>query len=1568
MKRTVLNRALIALMFLISCLQAFGRPGDVLHLDFPAGTNENAAITALLSKPDGSILAGGTNGLFSYSYQNMHLLAGTASPVQDMALQTDGKIIVAQVTSQADSGHSSITRYNPDGMIDASFGISGTSSLDFVINSVALQPDGKILATGYQLTTFSNTLSYCLYCTPSVQLDRLNQDGTLDTNLANTGEIVVPFSQLDTPDPGVNHYGQRVLVQPDGKLMVVIAWDTGIACFGECQYAFAVLRYNSNGTLDTDYGNFNSNFGRIGFVKYWGRDAGDGYEMSAKPQILGEIDNYCISTVNCAVLQPDGKLVLGGWFDNNHNKLAMLVRLNLDGSLDNGFGNIGNGLLTADINATSDDASINALTLQPDGKIIAAGYADNSHNKNFLLMRVNTNGTLDDGFGGYDTTPVLGVSYHLNGVVVTNFVDTQDDSSANAVLVDGLGNILSGGFAQTRPVSDLHQYMAFAYYQGNPEPLLQVQEPAGTVQSGISNVDFGLTLLGGGHSKDFTVLNSGNSTLHVGLNIIPPDGGGDASSFSVDTGGYNPNSISLSAGQSASFKVWFNPTQQGTFNAKLHVTNDGINGPYLDIPLTGTGTPLSLALNNPMTGGFDTEGLSCFGLGANFTLGYAPVIGTQFTVVTNTSSDPIFGIYTNMPDHAPVVLAFNNTNYGFMVNYEGGNGNDIVLTCVGATPDLQPTPVMTLQNFYNTSGFLDLFGTANDIAGGIYLSGNSWAQTAPTIWARKEMNLSNGFICRFEFIPGSYDGYNDISAFSFDIQNGRNSTSIPNTSGDPFNMALYVSGSPGYYQASFQIEGTALPAAGQPIQLQVPMPDSYNNSDKHEVILSYDGSRLNILLDGSQVLADTPLNLRAQLTLDGYGLPGFRSEAFDNSIPTENGSLTSWQMYLCNPGSRPVFPTVEPASTLAGSQMIISTRDTAGNVVGNQQMITSFIVDPSVEIRSNSLFTNFDVDVGNDTIRIFNFRNNGGVSGPGQINPTSDSLVFQFYPYNINTPFITGVFIDVSNNVAAFSDNSTRVQFIGDTIWLNLNGLSLNSSNVIALKVQTIPVNNRLVLNPSNGHYYSFFQASGSWADANLNAGQYYYNFPAGYHARLAAIHSQQEQDFISQQFAPLLGPGGRSGVTWLGGQMDSNRVFQWTDGKPFNYTNWAAASPANISATNNCIALLSDGTWSNFNGSLPGVGTGFLIESAPIPEPILITPASSSVAGNILPVSFSLFDNYGAPGTAKLSFMKSGVTNDYLLAPWFLQEGTFGFDMNIQNPFGQSFANILSGATLGAGIYSVVYSYMDIYGNRHSSAISTNVEIDLPQNIVSDGGFESVNAPSGKFAYSPSSSAWSFQGKSGVFIPPVGATGVTALQGSVSAFLQAGPQTNGALASFSQTITLGASGTYLLSYYVQADYLGDQFAYQILLDGLPLATNLIAINPSYAQKNSLLFHASAGQHTLTFGVDPSQPSNNAMAYFDAISVNLPGDSGLHSYPDGTRLRIVVTRDPSQTGTTLIVEGAYSLQGPWTALATSALGTPFAGPGYVSGEDGQYGLQTVVIRDTVIVSDAPSRFLRLRAQ
>jgi uncharacterized delta-60 repeat protein len=124
-------------------------------------------------------------------------------------------------------------------------------------------------------------------------------------------------------------------------------------------------------------------------------------------------------------IQPDGKIVLAG-FDHGN---AVVLRLLSNGSLDTSFGS--GGKVTTTVSAAF--SGFQAVTIQPDGKIVAVGGAKGAVNRDFLIARYSTDGVPDAGFGGGDGVELVPVG--------------AEDDDAKAVAIGAGGRIVASGEA-----------------------------------------------------------------------------------------------------------------------------------------------------------------------------------------------------------------------------------------------------------------------------------------------------------------------------------------------------------------------------------------------------------------------------------------------------------------------------------------------------------------------------------------------------------------------------------------------------------------------------------------------------------------------------------------------------------------------------------------------------------------------------------------------------------------------------------------------------------------------------------------------------------------------------------------------------------------------------------------------------------------------------------------------------------------------------------------------------------------------------------------------------------------
>ncbi len=210
----------------------------------------------------------------------------------EITIQQDQKIVVAGFCGSSNKDFA-LMRCNTDGSLDASFGSLGIVTTDIVSTdnfgfSVAIQEDGKIVAAGY-----SGSVS------TDFALVRYNTDGSLDPTFGSGGKV--------TQDIAANDSAQAITIQQNQKIVVA-----GYSGSGSTD--FALVRYNTDGTLDTSFGS------------------------------LGIVTTDIASTNDqghAVALQSDEKILVFGITYSGSVRHLALVRYNTDGSLDASFGSDG---------------------------------------------------------------------------------------------------------------------------------------------------------------------------------------------------------------------------------------------------------------------------------------------------------------------------------------------------------------------------------------------------------------------------------------------------------------------------------------------------------------------------------------------------------------------------------------------------------------------------------------------------------------------------------------------------------------------------------------------------------------------------------------------------------------------------------------------------------------------------------------------------------------------------------------------------------------------------------------------------------------------------------------------------------------------------------------------------------------------------------------------------------------------------------------------------------------------------------------------------------------------------
>jgi uncharacterized delta-60 repeat protein len=340
-----------------------------------------------------------------------------------LAIQRDGRIVVAGRTGPAFA----VARYTQDGRLDPTFGDGGKVVTDFGAPpqkcegpdpgdmtctpeprgaaALAIQGDDKIVVAGGRGSDFA--------------LARYRPGGRLDSTFGSGGKVVTDVGarpgRWDQAQRGAN----AIAIQPDGKILAA----------GAGPRDFALVRYTRDGRLDRSFASGGEVVTDFSLVN------------PPPPSSGGKPDDYA----QAVAVQADGKIIAAGASGNGGYAYA-LARYLPDGRLDPTFGRGGEVVGSFG----GDDASVvEALALQPDGKIVAAG----SLGPRFLhngLVRYTPAGRLDPSFYGGgrrglaadgDATGSSAVVLKRDGRIIVAGIDNYAVDCCGARMADNLALI-----------------------------------------------------------------------------------------------------------------------------------------------------------------------------------------------------------------------------------------------------------------------------------------------------------------------------------------------------------------------------------------------------------------------------------------------------------------------------------------------------------------------------------------------------------------------------------------------------------------------------------------------------------------------------------------------------------------------------------------------------------------------------------------------------------------------------------------------------------------------------------------------------------------------------------------------------------------------------------------------------------------------------------------------------------------------------------------------------------------------------------------------------------------------
>lgn len=322
------------------------QPGDLDpwfntdDIGYGSGEGANDPVRALCVQPDGKVLIGGMFSTFNGEdvarivrvdvdgRPDPGFNAGLSanSWVRAIAVQPDGRVLVGgNFTSFGGQNAGGIVRLNPDGTRDMDFNM-GTGMAGGVY-AFAVQPDGRILVGG-DLTSYNGT--------PAVGLVRLEADGTLDIGF-----------DIGT---GITGAVYGIALQDDGRVVVAGSFGTydGVDVGN-------IIRLTDTGALD------------------------ETFAIGTGPD----------GAVNRVRIQPDQRIIIAGTF-THFNGVAheQVIRLEPDGSPDPGF-----------VPPNIDSSTLNGLDLNPDGTILVGGSINQVNGQAYRhVVRLNADGSLDEGF------------------------------------------------------------------------------------------------------------------------------------------------------------------------------------------------------------------------------------------------------------------------------------------------------------------------------------------------------------------------------------------------------------------------------------------------------------------------------------------------------------------------------------------------------------------------------------------------------------------------------------------------------------------------------------------------------------------------------------------------------------------------------------------------------------------------------------------------------------------------------------------------------------------------------------------------------------------------------------------------------------------------------------------------------------------------------------------------------------------------------------------------------------------------------------------------------------------
>ncbi|WP_081892397.1 choice-of-anchor D domain-containing protein [Verrucomicrobium sp. BvORR106] len=595
-------------------------PDGDLDLGFDAGAGFDHATAVIAVQRDGRIIVGGHFQKFDGHNQpglvrlhpdgtiDLGFRPVVGNSVRAVAIQDDGKILISRRASG--SGGDDVIRLNPDGQEDATFIVEVPT--DGMVTVLKVLAGGHILIGGNFRSVHGVTRN---------ALARLTPDGAVDEDFLTDFGYAYPSVRT-------------VAALPSGKLVV------GGRFSSSSQSAPVLVRLNADGSIES---------------------------------VLASVD-LSGGGVDALALQADGKIVVvGGFSILNGNACNNIARLSSTGVLDSTF-------------VASLDWQVSCLSSQPDGRLIVGGFFSRGVER---LQREDAVSvfTMETARLFWQRTGSLEEASWTEFEYLSPTGEVQF-LGRGAKGTDGwewTGNLpwANGAMRARAYVGGATQEEILELGEASPE--IALQQPVGRpLIAGSGQVHFGTLPSTAAISRILTLTNEGGAALeNVSANIVGPD----ASSFELVQSPRDKHRVGSNdaivvrftatgvGARTATLRIASNDGDESIFEVALF--GESVDTVPAAVFSSVSSTPL-------VAEGYSPTGKEI----GSLELGYSPAKASILTLVNNTSGSQIDGFFANLPEGGYIQASWNGARLLFQASYQGGTGNDLVLMRVGpGVPD-----------------------------------------------------------------------------------------------------------------------------------------------------------------------------------------------------------------------------------------------------------------------------------------------------------------------------------------------------------------------------------------------------------------------------------------------------------------------------------------------------------------------------------------------------------------------------------------------------------------------------------------------------------------------------------------------------------------------------------------------------------------------------------------------------------------------------------------------------------------------------------------------------------------